>query len=852
MNPLTFFRTSPTGQASACILVLITVLLCVTLLVGSASGENVGGESGDDSQAETLENVVRALPGRSTAMSQTFELSNGEMETRLFQVPVNYRDEDGKWQEIDQDLRALPDGTIANGENSFDLHVPGDLDQAPVKVSVGEQWVSQIPIGIAVESAEVSQGVASYEAAGGSAEIELSGLSNGLKENIVLADASAPSTFHFRLDASQGVTPSLAEDGSISFEEGDGDVVAHMPAPVMVDSAGVIAPASAIVYALEADDQGGWRLAVEADPEWLQAEGRSFPTIIDPTITVPTPALDCAISAPLWSESKMCGTSGWPSLGLQAFYRSNGTDELTRTLLRFNLSPAIPSTAYISSATIGLYSPSEAKNVTKVDMYDLSKFWTSGTTWNKTGIDAQKWTNPGGDYGKFMPTPSSLTPAERGSSGPGWWNFTSAELAWLTQRWLDGVVPNNGVLLKFADETPRVCCIERRLDWQSSAAANKPYLSVQYIEPAMADRRVTSPSDGTKTAKRFLLTSAWEQSGVEGVTFQYKTQEGWKDIPSGQVIDQNNQTVKWPYLVTKPEDRESRPLYWDASALTESEVKIQIRAVMKEYSGISGYTKPVSAEIDKNVGGPKDGTTPVGPGALDLLTGNFTVSRTDVSIPAFNSTLEFSRSFSSRESGVEASGVLGPGWKPAAPLEEAGGSSWTKLVLKEETEEFEEEGSFTYKWAELTHSEGGVLAFDDNGSGYVTPPEMSGYVLYRLNGSEIAFTDPAGNRTVFSNSGSGNEYLPISVAMTGGPGNKTRMIYKPVEGKRRLWKVIAPAAPGISCPDEGSSVVDGCRLIVFTYQNPSFWGSNFSGDRLQKITYYAGGHTGSWDVAEYS
>ena len=56
------------------------------------------------------------------------------------------------------------------------------------------------------------------------------------------------------------------------------------------------------------------------------------------------------------------------------------------------------------------------------------------------------------------------------------------------------------------------------------------------------------------------------------------------------------------------------------------------------------------------IGGPKDATASIGPGSVDLLTGNFSISKTDVSIPAFNSALEFSRTFSSRTSGAASNG----------------------------------------------------------------------------------------------------------------------------------------------------------------------------------------------------
>lgn len=854
-------RVGRGGKGAVALAVLVFALLVgVASAIANAGDVEGSGEPTAQSSEGPTQPGAKELVQRRTAASNTFELPDGTLETRIYEVPVNYRDEDGDWQPIDQGLRETASGAVVNGENSFDVHLPEDLDEGPVRVTVGEQWVSETPLGIDTEPADLEKGgIASYSLDGGAADIEFTGLANGLKETIELADPSAPSTYHFKLEASTGVTPTLAEDGSIEFRDENDELVAAMPAPFMVDSSEATAPSDAIQYRLEPDGSGqGWILAVDADPQWLNAPERSWPVIIDPSVTISAPALDCIIATD--TSAQMCGTLGFGYLAAKAKYPTAGEDAFARTLLRFGTS-AIPTNASITSATIGLNSVKTATNITKVDLFDVNRSWTSGATWTKHsagGGNNNNWTTPGGEFGKYMPTPTSLTPAERGGSQAGPWNFSSPALAALVEGWHNGAIPNNGVLLKLADEQPRVCCFERRVEWESSAGAQKPYLAVQFIEPAPVDSKVTSPIDGTKTAKRFLLTSAWKESGVDGVTFQFK-REGeyaWSDIPENQVIDGNNQTVKWPYSVPKVEDRASRPLYWDASSMTQGvpNKKFQIRAVLSGSPGADGYTKPVSAEINLHTGGPKDGVATVGPGSVDLLTGNFTVSRTDVSIPAFNSALEFSRSFSSREAGLEPNGVLGPGWKPASPVEEAGGSSWTKLKIESLTEDFEGE-SFTYKWAELSHAEGGVLAFEENEGGqFITPPEMSGLVLHRLNGSEIAFSDPEGNRTVFSNNGSGNEYWPISVAQTGGAGNKTRMIYTIEGGKRRLDRVIAPAAPGATCSDEYAKTTQGCRVLSFHYENAKQWGAPESmGWRLAKMTFYAAGHgAGAWDVASFS
>jgi RHS repeat-associated protein len=851
---------------------LLLLLLCaLALTVARASGEEASGDAENVSQDSPR---VQELSGEATATSNTYLLADGSLETQLFQAPVNYKDEDGEWQPIDQALQQSPDGSVVNGDNSFDLRLPEDLDQEPAKVSIGEDWVSEMPIAIGIAPAELNEGVATYEAAGDAAEFAFSGLSNGLKENIVLADPSAPSTFHFRLDASPGVTSTLAEDGSVGFKTADGDLLASMPAPVMVDAAGTLAPPDGVTYSLQADGEGGWHLAVEADPDWLGDPDRAWPVTIDPSVTISAPALDCGIANLGFSETSFCGTSGWPFLGVKAAYKSSGADEYARTLLRFNLS-TIPKTASLTSATIGLYSPQTATNVTKVDLYDISRSWNGGASWKHYDFHhnaATEWTMPGGDYGKYMSGPTSLTPSERGGSQPGWWNFSGPNLSWLVQRWIDSIIPNNGVLLKLADETPHVCCIDRQIQWESSATAIKPYLSVNYLLPASADSQVTSPTDGTKAAKRFILTSAWDHSNVEGVKFQYRINENpplktigevqkptnpWADIPPSQVIDRNNQSVNWPIGVDI-DDRSTEPLYWNARGVvpsTISSAKIQIRAVLSGSPGASGYTKPVEAELDKAIGGVKDAIAPMGPGSVDLLTGNFTVSRGDFSIPGFNSALSFSRSFSSAESNLSPTGILGPGWQPSSTFEMSNADGWQRLKIESHVEDLGEGETYIYNSASLKPGTGGAeLSFEEDESGrFITPPEAAGNVLYRLNATEIAFTDPSGNRTVFSNNGSGGEYLPKSVSQTGGEGNQTRMVYEVISEKRRLKRVIAAAAPNISCPDPGATGIAGCRVIEFSYEPATKWGAPAgAGDRLDRIKYFAPGLLGSAvDVARF-
>jgi hypothetical protein len=666
---------------AACLLLSVLVAV-LTLQSSPARGQEEASQAEEGAGVERVE-----LPQKRTATSDTFELEGGERETRLYESPVNFEDPEGNWKPIDQELEPAPNGGITNGANSFDLHLPEQVGEGAVRVSSEGQWVSYRYLGPATEPAEVEGDSAIYPGEG--TAFELDSLADGLKESIIVKDAAAPATYRFALDTSAGVSPEVTADGSIAFHNAAGEPVATMPAPSISDSAGTEAAADAVHYELSPDGVN-WTLTVEIDPGWLHAPDRQFPVAVDPSVLISSPEMDCMIATT--SHSQMCGTAGYGHLEAKAKYFEAGSTQLARTLLRFNLS-TIAKTSSITSATVGLYSAKEAANISSVDLYDVDQRFGEGKTY-PTWVnyryegheDQYKWTTPGGDYGKYMSSPVVVKTAERGSK-PGWWTFTGSELTYLVQRWLSSKVANNGVEIKLHEEEPKSCCIERRVEWESSTGTNKPYLSVTYIPPASADSKITSPTDGTKTPKRFLLTAAWEHTGVAEITFQYKSEKGWVNIPESQVSSEGGKPVSWPVTV-ELKDRQSKPLYWDASAQTgtANTGKVEMRAVLAGQFGAGGYTKPISGEVNKETGGPKDAGAEAGPGSLDLMTGNFTVTATMLRSPAmparWNSPARSARG--KRESKQTASSARAgsPDRRWKKPANRTGGRSSSNLKPK--------------------------------------------------------------------------------------------------------------------------------------------------------------------------
>lgn len=224
------------------VLVAMFVVLLVSAAVAIASPDEPGGDGqrATSLSAPPVAKEAKELPDKRTAVSKTFALPNGSRELHIYQSPVNYRDEDGDWKPIDNGLRASATGLV-NGENSFDLHLPQRMGDGAVRIDVGDQWLSYKLLGSTVSLAKVGGDTASYESQSG-VSFELTSLPTGVKENIVLADAGAPSSFAFELGLSEGLIPSIAEDGSLAVRDGEGKLFAVLPAPVIADSSAGAVP----------------------------------------------------------------------------------------------------------------------------------------------------------------------------------------------------------------------------------------------------------------------------------------------------------------------------------------------------------------------------------------------------------------------------------------------------------------------------------------------------------------------------------------------------------------------------------------------------------------------------------
>jgi RHS repeat-associated protein len=228
-------------------------------------------------------------------------------------------------------------------------------------------------------------------------------------------------------------------------------------------------------------------------------------------------------------------------------------------------------------------------------------------------------------------------------------------------------------------------------------------------------------------------------------------------------------------------------------------------------------------------------TASVGPGAVNLVTGSYTISAADVSVDSYGSDLSVGRSFATRQaSGFDATHMFGPGWVTTATVAGAN-APYTGLSVV---------GSLV----QVGLPDASTLGFTATGATTFTPEVGSedltltyssgsdSYTLSDLDGTVVTFTHVSG--------AAAGQYTPTAVTLPGsGQTTTTAWQTATVDGVSvtRPTQMLAPVPAGVTC----TTLVRGCRALTFAYAatttatgtSQAGWG-DYTG-RVQSISFTA-------------
>lgn len=336
--------------------------------------------------------------GRRTETSRTVVADDGTFQTTFFDHPVNFQDANGDWQAIDTSLTPgeVP-GSLRAKAGPVEVSLPATMGSDPVRVAKGDTSVELslrgasgarartglpralgAPTGTAVESA------ATYRGALPGVDVAYTALPEGVKEEIVLSGPQSPASYDFDLRLSTGHSAEETAEGGVSIVDAEGTERATLAPPFVADAS--YSPDDQVGeqpgYSTEAvslrivERAPGWVLRLAVDSAWLAAPERTWPVVVDPTVTIPGATHDTYVASGAYANN-IYGSS--TALAIQ------GGSQRIRALHQRDVLSFFNEPAVITGATLELYATNDTSAATRasVGVYPLTSSWSSSSaTWN--------------------------------------------------------------------------------------------------------------------------------------------------------------------------------------------------------------------------------------------------------------------------------------------------------------------------------------------------------------------------------------------------------------------------------------------------------------------------------------
>ena len=348
-------------------------------------------------QQETVKTATRVneIPELREENCKVFSMSDGTEQAVFYTEPIHVFDEETQcFTPVDVTITEK-DGSFVGGKNRFTAEFgKKDSDDELFNISDGSHRIKVMPLknskkktakllpklikmnAVAEENAakihKAADKVVFEEEDGVSFNYSLTG--NGVKEDIVIKEKAEVYRYPFILRCENVAVKFDEEENHVTFEDIEtGNEVFYIPAPFMTDESG--AASAAVSYDIRELEGGDILLTVTADSEWINAEERVFPVVIDPQINVNSSG---AMTTYSWVDGKM----------FSAFSHTVGTGDsgdgdcnVSRMYIKLKM-PALPRNPRIKKAELQIKQAScsvQEYVYPKFGLYQVKENIISGT-----------------------------------------------------------------------------------------------------------------------------------------------------------------------------------------------------------------------------------------------------------------------------------------------------------------------------------------------------------------------------------------------------------------------------------------------------------------------------------------
>ncbi|MFD7066699.1 DNRLRE domain-containing protein [Streptomyces sp. NPDC059913] len=317
------------------------------------------------------------------------------------------------------------------------------------------------------------------------------------------------------------------------------------------------------------------------------------------------------------------------------------------------------------------------------------------------------------------------------------------------------------------------------------------------------------PTEGDRTARRLPLVAEAEAGKYNAVSFSWRRSEAdpWVRIPAGDVMSGDTALTAWPVPMV---NGRNAPLVWNATDTVDPDGSIQIKADFTGPGSASGSTQPLNAVVDRTAQGAAPGR--IGPGALNLLTGEYTLSESEASY--FGMSVTRTASSLQPELAADQEGqlpIFGKQWS-AGMNAEASESDYVYVQKISDTA------------VRVAAGSGDAVHFTANAArtGWIAEPGAPKLTLKGSVTGTFTLTDTEGAVTTFSKLDAASTVWNVASTMLDGKDDSTVTMVSQtvtVDGKKlaRPHRVISQdsGVPSDTCATTPST--RGCRVLEFVY-----------------------------------
>ncbi|MEV5011439.1 RHS repeat-associated core domain-containing protein [Streptomyces sp. NPDC055692] len=317
------------------------------------------------------------------------------------------------------------------------------------------------------------------------------------------------------------------------------------------------------------------------------------------------------------------------------------------------------------------------------------------------------------------------------------------------------------------------------------------------------------PDDGERTARRLPLVAEADGTKYNAVSFSWRRSEAdkWVEIPTGHVTSGGTPLTAWPVALTNGKNAQ---LVWNATDTVDPDGSVQIKADFTGPGNASGSTEPLTVVVDRNADGAA--TQEVGPGTVNMLTGDFGLSATDAS--AFDMSVTRTASSRTPDKGATQEGQ--------APIF---GKEWASGTTAELTNsEYSHIRRISDTAVAVVDSDGEEIHFTSNAAktGWIPEPGSENLTLKGSVSSSFTLSDTEGTVTEFTKPDSAVPTWQVSSTLLNGLSNSTTTVisqkstYNGKTVAQPKW-VIAPTTATTTAACASDPATKGCRVLEFVY-----------------------------------